>query len=121
MKLQLSTNADRVAYLQTWGWKIQSEPVKTFRLQLPETLDASYTTYNKLQQKQGFDLSAYCGKQVIRYTYTVTNYPDRPDGVQINLILCDGIPISGDVVASGRDGFQTGLTYPGRTENSSTS
>ena len=86
---QLTGNADRIAYLE--------EP---------------YLTYNELQDSQGFDLSACCGKQVARYTYTVTNYPGRPEGVQANLYVCEGQPVAGDILCAGADGFQDTLVYP---------
>jgi hypothetical protein len=109
---QLNTNEDRIAYLQSWGWEIDPEPLETFQLLLPDKLQEPYITYNELQKQQGFDLTACCGKQLARYTYTVTNYPGRPDGVQANLYLCEGEPVAGDVIASGDDGFQTGLAFP---------
>ena len=71
-----------------------------------------YLTYNELQDSQGFDLSACCGKQVARYTYTVTNYPGRPEGVQANLYVCEGQPVAGDILCAGADGFQDTLVYP---------
>jgi hypothetical protein len=115
---QLTDNDQRVAYLQSLGWAVQPEPVETLQLLLPETLEEPYSTYNELQLTQGFDLSAQCGKQVTRYTYTVTNYPDRPEGVQLNLYLCEDRPVAGDVCCPGADGFQTTLTYPQETADS---
>ena len=79
---------------------------------LPEKLEEPYLTYNELQDSQGFDLSACCGKQVARYTYTVTNYPGRPEGVQANLYVCEGQPVAGDILCAGADGFQDTLVYP---------
>jgi len=108
----LSSNEARVTYLESWGWKVRSEPVETLQLLMPETLKESEETYNQLQKEQGFDLSKCCGKQVTRYTYAVTNYPDRADGVQVNLYVCDNKPVAGDVIASGTNGFQSGLVYP---------
>jgi len=108
----LATNHDRIAYLQSWGWEVEQEPVETFQLLLPKKLDPGNEEYAKMQRAQGFDLNRYCGRQATRYTYAVTNYPDRPDGVQANLYICGETPIAGDVVASGKDGFQEGLTYP---------
>lgn len=85
---QLTGNADRIAYLESMGWQVEEEPVETLQFLLPEKLEEPYLTYNELQDSQGFDLSACCGKQVARYTYTVTNYPGRPEGVQANLYVC---------------------------------
>ena len=55
---------------------------------------------------------ACCGKQVSRYTYTVTNYPGRSQGVQANLYVCEGQPVAGDILCAGADGFQDTLVYP---------
>ncbi|MFR6041643.1 MAG: DUF4830 domain-containing protein [Dysosmobacter welbionis] len=71
----------------------------------------AYLTYNELQDSQGFDLSACCGKYVARYTYTVTNYPGRPEGVR---------PTSTSARAAGGGGYplrrgrriQDTLVYP---------
>ena len=61
---QLDSNADRVAYLESMGWQVEAEPVETLQFLLPEELEEPYLTYNELQDAQGFDLSACCGKQV---------------------------------------------------------
>ena len=87
---QLLTNEDRVAYLQSMGWEIGAEPLETLQFLLPEELAEPYLTYNELQNAQGFDLSRCCGKQVSRYTYAVSNYPGRSEGVQLNLYVCEG-------------------------------
>ena len=107
-ELQLNTNPDRVAYLESLGWEVQTEPVETLQFLLPEP----YLTYNELQDSQGFDLSVCCGKQITRYTYTVTNYPDRADGVQVNLYVCESKPVAGDIFSPGANGFQATLVYP---------
>ena len=74
---ELTTNQERVAYLQSLGWEVSEEPLETLQFLLPDHLDEPYLSYNELQKKQGFDLSVCCGKQVSRYTYAVTNYPGR--------------------------------------------
>lgn len=109
---QLNSNADRIAYLESMGWRVEAEPVETLQFLLPEKLEEPYLTYNELQDAQGFDLSACCGKQVARYTYTVTNYPGRAEGVQANLYVCEGRPVAGDILCAGADGFQDTLVYP---------
>ena len=111
-EIRLSNNEDRVAYLQTLGWTVEPEPVETLQFLLPETLGDPYLTYNELQVEQGFDLSACCGKQVSRYTYTVTNYPGRAEGVQANLYICEDAPVAGDILCAGADGFQDTLAFP---------
>ena len=112
----LTGNAERVAYLQELGWEVVEEPVTTLQFLLPPQLKGDYVAYNALQRTQGFDLEQCCGKQVTRYTYTVTNYPQRPEGVQLNLYICEDLPVAGDVVCTGADGFQDTLIYPTPTE-----
>ena len=112
----LSSNGERVAYLRELGWEIDPEPLTTLQFLLPPKLSGDYITYNDLQKSQGFDLETCCGKQVTRYTYTVTNYPQRPDGVQLNLYICEDLPVAGDVVCTGTDGFQDTLVFPQQTD-----
>ena len=109
---RLADNGDRVAYLESLGWQVEAEPVETLQFLLPETLEEPYLSSNELQDSQGFDLSACCGKQVARYTYTVTNDPGRPEGVQANLYVCEEMPVAGDILCAGADGFQDTLVYP---------
>lgn len=109
---QLNNNEQRVEYLQSYGWEVSPEPLETLQFLLPETLDEPYRTYNALQLPQGFDLAACCGKQVARYTYSVTNYPGRPEGVQVNLYVCEGLPAAGDIFCAGAEGFQGPLAFP---------
>ena len=92
---QLTDNPQRVAYLQSLGWEIETEPLETLQFLLPATLTEPYLSYNQL-----------------RYTYAVTNYPGRSTGVQINLYVCEDLPVAGDVCCPGSDGFQDILAYP---------
>lgn len=107
--LCLTNNSERVAYLRSFGWEIKEEPVETLQFILPKQLEEPYLSYNQLQLAQGFDLSACCGKQVTRYTYAVTNYPERTEGVQANLYLCEERPVAGDLCCPGEGGFQLPL------------
>ena len=109
----LLNNDDRVAYLLSLGWEIDPEPVETLHLQLPDELvGTEYEDYNETQLSQGFDLSAYCGRQLTRYTYSILNYPGGRTDVQLDLYLCDGMVVAGDVIALGENGFVGSLAFP---------
>lgn len=110
---KLTSNEERVAYLQSLGWEVEAEPIETLQFLLPPDLAEPYLSYNELQLSQGFDLTKCCGKQVARYTYAVTNYPGQPEGVQANLYICEETPAAGDVCASGAEGFQVPLIQAG--------
>ena len=105
----LTDNPQRVAYLQSLGWEVEPEPVETLQFLLPDTLAEPYLSYNVLQTAQGFDLTPCLGKQVSRYTYAVTNYPDRAEGIQANLYICEDQPVAGDICCPGANGFQEAL------------
>lgn len=109
---QLLTNEARVSYLQSLGWEVLPEPVETLQFLMPAHLEEPYLSYNRLQTAQGFDLSGCCGKQISRFTYTVTNYPSRAEGVQLNLYICEDQPVAGDIFCAGINGFQETLIYP---------
>ena len=109
---ELTDNSQRVEYLRSLGWEVDTEPVETLQFLLPEKLEEPYLSYNELQLSQGFDLTACLGKQVERYTYTVTNYPERPEGVQANLYICEDYPVAGDICCPGAGGFQASLAFP---------
>ena len=110
--MKADTNDARVDYLHSYGWEVESEPVETLTVPLPDELVEPYLSYNALQLEQGFDLSALCGKTLERYTYTVTNYPDHVGSCQADLYVCDGAVVAGDIVCTGEKGFMAGLEYP---------
>ena len=108
----LSDGAQRVAYLESLGWQVDPEPLETLQFLMPETLEEPYLSYNQLQLEQGFDLTDCCGRQLSRYTYSVTNYPGRASGVQANLYVCEDVLAGGDIFCPGADGFQAPLAFP---------
>ena len=107
-----ATNEERVAYLEALGWQGEPQPIETLDLQLPEKLEGEWDAYAKLQKGQGLPFSEFAGQAVKRYTYTVTNYPEIPQGVQANLYLWGDQIIGGDVIFTGQGGFQTDLAFP---------
>ena len=110
--ISAATNEERLAYLTELGWQVESEPVETLNLQLPEDISGEYADYAALQDQQGLPFSQFGGKTVTRYTYTVTNYPDYSGPVQLDLYVCEDQIIGGDVVATGEGGFLQGLAFP---------
>ena len=107
-----ATAEARVAYLEGFGWQVNQQPIETLDLQLPERLENEWETYAKLQEGQNLPFADFAGQAVKRYTYTVTNYPDIPQGVQANLYLWGDQIIGGDIIVTGQGGFQTDLSFP---------
>lgn len=108
----LADEAARAAYLEGLGWQVSPQPLETLDLQLPDGLEEKWADYTALQKQQGFPFADYGGQPVRRYTYAIGNYPGVPEGVQANLYLCGDTLIGGDVIATGKGGFQRELAYP---------
>ena len=107
------SNEDRVAYLTRWGWEVRPDPASIEEILIPETFDESYDEYLALQSGQGFDLTAYAGRTVTRYTYQVTNYPGLQENIWATLLLYHRTVIGGEIYCSSGDGFTQGLAFPG--------
>ena len=108
----VKSNEDRVEYLAGYDWEVNSEPLATQELLIPEEMDESYDEYLALQAEQGFDLEKYAGTRVKRYTYEITNYPSGETGVQANLLLYKTTVVGGEVLSPELDGFLHGLAMP---------
>ncbi|MDO4750186.1 MAG: DUF4830 domain-containing protein [Eubacteriales bacterium] len=100
----LKGNEERVEYLASCGWEVESEPVDTQQIVLPQELSDVFAEYNELQKKQGFDLSKFAGRQATLYSYRVTNYPST-DTVLANLYVVEGRVIGGDIHSTSLNGF----------------
>ena len=107
-----STNEERLTYLGELGWQVDPEPLEALAMQLPQNLDGDYSAYLKLQEEQGLPFAQCAGQTASRYTYKVNNYPGYDGPVQINLWVCGGELVGGDLIAPGENGFTAGLTFP---------
>jgi hypothetical protein len=109
---KIKTNEDRLAYLESFGWQVEEQPVSVEELLIPEEFDETYQEYLALQSSQGFDLTQYQGKRVKRYTYEITNYPTGETGVQAALLIYKNTVVGGEVLSPKLNGFLHGLEMP---------
>ena len=77
---------------------------------VPDQLEGIMAQYNKLQLKQGYDLSRHLGESCLQYCYEITNYPDSDGKVLVSLYLQDGQIIAADIHSTALNGFMHGLT-----------
>ena len=110
----IKTSADRISFLMQFGWQADEEPVESKKVTIPSEFDKVYIGYNDLQKQQGLDLSKYKNKDVKRYTYKVTNYPDYEGIVYANLLVYRGRVIGGDICSADVNGFVT--SFDGKTK-----
>ncbi len=110
--LNAENNEQRLRYLKQFGWELKNEPSEIIEVAIPTEFNEVYEKYNILQRKQGFDLSAYRGKSVKRWTYDVTNYPNNRQNVKANLLVYEDKIIGGDICSTEADGFMHGFRLP---------
>ena len=106
---KIKTADDRINFLRQFGWEVESQPVEEVEVTIPAEFDKIYQSYNELQKKQGFDLTKYLKKDVNRYTYKITNYPDYTGDVYANILVYKNKVIGGDVCSADANGFIHGL------------
>ena len=109
---KIKTNDNRIAYLESYGWQVNPEPLSVEEMLIPEEFDETYAEYLALQESQGFNLKEYCGKRVKHYTYEITNYPTGETGVQAALLVYKNTVIGGEVLSVQLNGFLHGLEMP---------
>lgn len=109
--VNLASNEDREAYLTSLGWEYDVNCTEK-QIRIPAEFNDTYTRYNEIQIKQGYDLSEYKGREVTVYTYNIKNFSgyENRDCVFANLLVCDNKLIGGDICStSASDGFMQGL------------
>ena len=91
------TNDARVKFLTDLGWEVTYSPAETGEVKIPREPDEVFERYNALQKSQGYDLSKYAGKKVMRYVYQVKNYPEAREPVYATLLVYKDQIIGGDI------------------------
>ncbi len=113
VSLQTAETADdRLKFISDFGWIVDEDPIEVRQIVIPQEFDDVYNNYNQLQLSQGYDLTGFAGRSAKRWTYVIRNYPDvssDEDYVRINLLVCDGKIIGGDVCSIKLDGFMHGF------------
>lgn len=108
--LDLNTLEGREAYLKSLGWEIDRDSESFRSVLVPKKLEGIMAQYNKIQQRQGYDLNKHLGESCRQYCYDVTNYPGGEGKVIVSLYLQDGKIIAGDVHSTAVNGFMHGLS-----------
>ena len=111
----VSTNDDRVKFLSDMGWEVTPSPAETSQVRIPQEQSEVFDRYNALQKSQGYDLSAYAGKNVMRYVYKVENFPGATEPVYATLLIYKNQIIGGDITDTAAKGMIQGLKKPTAT------
>lgn len=108
----ISNNDARVKFLTDLGWDVTTSPVESSQVRIPEAGSEVFNRYNNLQKSQGYDLSKFAGKRVMRYVYKINNYPGATEPVYATLLIYKNAVIGGDVTNSAANGPIRGFKMP---------
>ena len=107
-----SSNDGRVKFLEDLGWQVTTTPTESSQVRIPEAGSQVFTRYNQLQLSQGYDLSQFAGKKVMRYVYKINNFPGATEPVYATLLIYKNQVIGGDVTDSAPGGQIRALKMP---------
>lgn len=86
-----SNNESRIDYISNLGLKVEHTPQEK-EIKIPAEFSDVYKRYNALQKQVGFNLEEYRGKKATVYSYYELN-----TNRIVNIIVCDGEIIGGDI------------------------
>ena len=116
----VSNNDARVAFLKSFGWEVSTSPTESSQVRIPNESSEVFDRYNALQKSQGYDLSQFAGKTVMRYVYQVHNYPGATEPVYATLLVYKNQIIGGDVTDTAAKGVIRGFKMPSADETGPT-
>lgn len=102
-------NDDRIQFLSSFGWEVASSPTETGQVRIPSETSEVFSRYNSLQLSQGYDLTDYQGKTVMRYVYQIKNYPGATEPVYATLLISSNQVIGGDITDTSANGVVQGF------------
>ena len=105
-------NDGRVEFLKSFGWEVAASPVESGQVRIPQEGNEVFDRYNALQKSQGYDLTPYAGKTVMRYVYKLKNYPGATEPVYATLLVRGDRVIGGDVTNTAAKGVIQGFQMP---------
>ena len=108
----LPSNDGRVKFLTDFGWDVVVSPVESGQIKIPAESSEVFDRYNALQKSQGYDLSKFGGKVVMRYVYRIKNYPGATDPVYATLLIYKDQVIGGDVTDTSARGVVRPFKMP---------
>ena len=109
---KIKTESDVVDFLSQFGWEVNASPIEIKTVTIPKEFDKVFSAYNEMQKEQGLNLSKYKNKEVTRYTFSITNYPNYEGTVYANVLVYRNRVIGGDVCSADVSGFVHSFEAP---------
>ncbi len=108
----VSSNDGRVKFLTDFGWEVTTSPTESSQVKIPAESSEVFDRYNTLQKGQGYDLSKFAGKNVMRYVYKINNYPGATEPVYATVLVYKNRIIGGDITDTAAKGHIRGFKMP---------
>ena len=108
----VTSNDGRVQFLKNFGWDVATSPTESGQVKIPKDSSEVFDRYNTMQKGQGYDLSPFAGKNVMRYVYKVNNYPGATAPVYATVLVYKDQVIGGDVTDTSPGGKIRGFKMP---------
>lgn len=96
-------------YVASFGVLTDAQSLIIDEVIIPNEFNDVYESYNAIQKQQGFDLEAYKGLTLSRYTLRVTNYNDKSKEVFVEVLTYNQRVVAADIYCTDSDGFILGL------------
>ena len=109
------SNDSRVQFLKDYGWEVTPSPTESSQVKIPTESSPVFDRYNTLQKSQGYVLSQFAGKNVMRYVYRINNLPGATGDVYATLLVYKNEIIGGDVTDTSVGGKIRGFKMPQTT------
>ena len=106
---KVKSSADAANFLSQFGWTVDGGNAKSAKVTIPAEFDKVFAAYNEIQRAQGLDLSKYKKKELTRYTFEVTNYPNYEGTVYANVLVYRNKVVGGDICSADVSGFVHGF------------
>ena len=106
---KVKSSSDAANFLTQFGWTVDGGNAKSAKVTIPAEFDKVFAAYNEIQRAQGLDLSKYKKKELTRYTFEVTNYPDYDGVVYANVLVYRNKVVGGDICSADVTGFVHGF------------
>lgn len=104
ISVNAKTNADRIAFIEQYGFTLLSSEPQTKTVTIPIKFSDVYNGYNALQKTGGYDLTAYKGCDVTLYTYSIQTPVNLNGDYVFNIIVYNNRVIGGDISSCLLDG-----------------
>lgn len=92
VSIAAETAAQRIGYFASHGWEV--EEISERNVTIPESFSSVYEEYALIQDKQGFPLRRYAGRNARLFVYEVKNYSPQNKKMLAELLVCDNTAVA---------------------------